>query len=388
MSEQETTTQQLTATETPEPGFAAAEPPLESSPTDQPQSLPTPESHQKKRNQTWAAALVALLLVIASSGITYFVMAQDEGVDAGEVSAPVAESPEVPSNDLVVPGEEPVADAAAVILPSVVQIQTGNGVGSGVIYDADGLILTAAHVVAGSETVIVRFEDGEEVEGNVLGGTSGADVAVIQVDRSGLPAADLALDQDPRVGQLAIAVGSPWGLQGTVTSGIISAVDQPVDGNAMLQTDAAINPGNSGGALVDREGSVIGINVSIFSMSGANDGVGFAVPIDVAADLADRVVNGESLGFAMLGVTGSDVESGQAGALISEVTTGSAADEAGVEAGDLVISIDGVPVQGIEDLAAQVRSHRPGTTVDVVLVRDGEQQTLTVTLDERPADLG
>jgi S1-C subfamily serine protease len=329
-----------------------------------------------------------LLLVIASSGITYFVMAQDEGVDAGEVSAPVAESPEVPSNDLVVPGEEPVADAAAVILPSVVQIQTGNGVGSGVIYDADGLILTAAHVVAGSETVIVRFEDGEEVEGNVLGGTSGADVAVIQVDRSGLPAADLALDQDPRVGQLAIAVGSPWGLQGTVTSGIISAVDQPVDGNAMLQTDAAINPGNSGGALVDREGSVIGINVSIFSMSGANDGVGFAVPIDVAADLADRVVNGESLGFAMLGVTGSDVESGQAGALISEVTTGSAADEAGVEAGDLVISIDGVPVQGIEDLAAQVRSHRPGTTVDVVLVRDGEQQTLTVTLDERPADLG
>jgi S1-C subfamily serine protease len=326
--------------------------------------------------------------VIASSGITYFVMAQDEGADAGEVSAPVAESPEDPSNDLVVPGEEPVADAAAVILPSVVQIQTGNGVGSGVIYDADGLILTAAHVVAGSETVIVRFEDGEEVEGNVLGGTSGADVAVIQVDRSGLPAADLALDQDPRVGQLAIAVGSPWGLQGTVTSGIISAVDQPVDGNAMLQTDAAINPGNSGGALVDREGSVIGINVSIFSMSGANDGVGFAVPIDVAADLADRVVNGESLGFAMLGVTGSDVESGQAGALISEVTTGSAADEAGVEAGDLVISIDGVPVQGIEDLAAQVRSHRPGTTVDVVLVRDGEQQTLTVTLDERPADLG
>jgi S1-C subfamily serine protease len=215
MSEQETTTQQLTATETPEPGFAAAEPPLESSPTDQPQSLPTPETHQKKRNQTWAAALVALLLVIASSGITYFVMAQDEGADAGEVSAPVAESPEDPSSDLVVPGEEPVADAAAVILPSVVQIQTGNGVGSGVIYDADGLILTAAHVVAGSETVIVRFEDGEEVEGNVLGGTSGADVAVIQVDRSGLPAADLALDQDPRVGQLAIAVGSPWGLQGT-----------------------------------------------------------------------------------------------------------------------------------------------------------------------------
>jgi S1-C subfamily serine protease len=270
----------------------------------------------------------------------------------------------------------------------VVQIQTQSGVGSGVIYDSNGLILTAAHVVAGSETVTVRFEDGEEIQGTVLGGTSGADVAVVQVDRSGLPAAELALDEDPRVGQLAIAVGSPWGLQGTVTSGIISAVDQPVDGNAMLQTDAAINPGNSGGALVDRDGRVLGINVSIFSMSGANDGVGFAVPIDVAADLADRVVNGESLGFAMLGVTGSDVDSGQAGALISEVTPNSAADEAGVEVNDLVISIDGVSVQGIEDLAAQVRSHRPGTTVDIVVVRDGEQHTLSVTLDERPADLG
>ena len=154
----------------------------------------------------------------------------------------------------IVAGEEPVADAAAIILPSVVQIQSGGGVGSGVIYDSNGLILTAAHVVEGSDTVTVRFEDGEEVSGTVLGGTSGADVAVVQVERTGLPAAELALDDATQVGQLAIAVGSPWGLQGTVTSGVISAVDQPVDGNALLQTDAAINPGNSGGALVDREG--------------------------------------------------------------------------------------------------------------------------------------
>ncbi len=271
-----------------------------------------PKSHR------WVAALAALLLVLASSGVTYFVMAQD-GSDEGETPAASAESSDDDAAPIVA-GEEPVADAAAVIVPSVVQIQSGGGVGSGVIYDSNGLILTAAHVVAGADTVTVRFEDGEEVSGTVLGGTSGADVAVVQVDRTGLPAAELALDEQARVGQMAIAVGSPWGLQGTVTSGIISAVDQPVDGNALLQTDAAINPGNSGGALVDREGRVLGINVSIFSMSGANDGVGFAVPIDVAADLADRVVNGESLGFALLGVTGSDVESGQAGALISDVS--------------------------------------------------------------------
>ena len=390
MSEQETTRPIPTLEAEAVQEHLASEPPIEKPavpeqpayPQTQAQPIPAPHISRK-----WAIALAAVLLVIASSGITYFVMAQDES-DGGEVPATATESNEDGATAPIVAGEEPVADAAAIILPSVVQIQSGGGVGSGVIYDSNGLILTAAHVVEGSDTVTVRFEDGEEVSGTVLGGTSGADVAVVQVERTGLPAAELALDDATQVGQLAIAVGSPWGLQGTVTSGVISAVDQPVDGNALLQTDAAINPGNSGGALVDREGRVLGINVSIFSMSGANDGVGFAVPIDVAADLADRVVNGESLGFAMLGVTGSDVESGQAGALIAEVSTDSAADEAGVEIGDLVISIDGVPVQGIEDLAAQVRSHRPGTTVDVVVVRDGGEVTLTVTLDERPADQG
>ncbi|HEY4606885.1 MAG TPA: trypsin-like peptidase domain-containing protein, partial [Acidimicrobiia bacterium] len=300
------------------------------------------------------------------------------------------------SGSAEVPGEEPVADAAAVILPSVVQIQTGagsgSGVGSGVIYDSDGLILTAAHVVAGSENVTVRFNDGEEVQGTVLGGTSGADVAVVQVDRTGLPAAELAVDDEPRVGQMAIAVGSPWGLQSTVTSGIISAVDQSIpsgaSARAVLQTDAAINPGNSGGPLVDREGRVIGINVSIFSLSGANDGVGFAVPIDIAADVAEQIVAGETIQSAFLGVVGEDVESGQAGASITEVSPGTAADEAGVEVGDLVISLDGVRIQGIADLAAQVQTHRPGATVELEVIRDGEQIVLQVTLGERPADVG
>jgi S1-C subfamily serine protease len=249
------------------------------------------------------------------------------------------------------------------------------------------LILTAAHVVSGSDTVTVRFNDGEEVEGTVLGGTSGADVAVVEVDRTGLVAADLALDDELRVGQMAVAVGSPWGLQGTVTAGIISAVDQSIpsgtSARSVIQTDAAINPGNSGGPLVDREGRVLGINVSIFSLSGANDGVGFAVPIDVAHDIAERVVSGESIETAFLGVMGDDAQSGQAGAVITEVTPDSAADEAGLEVGDLVVSLDGVPVQGIVDLAAQVQSHSPGSTVDVVVVRDGQEQTITVTLGER-----
>jgi serine protease Do len=198
----------------------------------------------------------------------------------------------------------------------------------------------------------------------------------------------LALDDEPNEGQMAIAVGSPWGLQGTVTAGIISAVDQAIpsgaSARAVLQTDAAINPGNSGGPLVDREGRVLGINVSIFSLSGANDGVGFAVPIDVAHDIAERVVAGEEIEGAFLGVSIGMVESGRAGAVITELTPGGAADQAGLEIDDLVVEIDGAPVQRPADLAAQVQTHQPGDTVGVVVIRDGEELTLTVTLGQRP----
>jgi serine protease Do len=177
-----------------------------------------------------------------------------------------------------------------------------------------------------------------------------------------------------------------------VTAGIVSAVDQAIpsggSARAVLQTDAAINPGNSGGPLVDRDGRVLGINVSIFSLSGANDGVGFAVPIDIAHDIAERVVAGEEIEGAFLGVNLGLVDSGRAGAVITDVTSGSAADEAGLEVDDLVIEIDGSSVQGPADLAAQVQTHQPGSTIDLVVVRDGDEMTLTVTLGERPDDLG
>ena len=384
-------TQEITS-ETVEPVAESA--PV--SPSATPPVIPPAAPAKSARRHIWPNLLSALLLVLVSSGITYLVVTDstpDNNVTAGtgantdEGTTPSGDNPAV-----VVPADEPIANAAAIILPSVVQIQTQSGVGSGVIYDSDGLILTAAHVVAGEETVTVRLNDGEELQGTVLGGTTGADVAVVQVDRTGLPAAKLALDSDAIVGQMAIAVGSPWGLQGTVTSGIISAVNQsiPSGGTArsVLQTDAAINPGNSGGPLVDRDGQVLGINVSIFSLSGANDGVGFAVPIAVASDIAEQVVAGDTIETAFLGVSVGNVESGQAGALIAEVTPGSAADKAGIKVNDLVISIDGVQVQGGSDLAAQVQTHRPGTTVDVVVVRDGEQQTFSVTLDQRPDNLG
>ena len=303
------------------------------------------------------------------------------GPDAVEVSAPS-----------YLTGDEPIADAAEVILPSVVYIETESGLGSGVIYGSDGTIVTAAHVVEGSDTVRIRFADGDQTTGTVLGTAPEVDIAVIQVDRDDLPAATFDPEK-PRVGQMAVAVGSPWGLESTVTAGIISAVDQTNCSadtcSAMVQTDAAINPGNSGGALVDRNGNVVGINVSIFSNSGANDGVGFAVPSAIAIAYADSIISGEPLETAFLGVRGADVETeGQAGTLITEVTSDSAADVAGIQVDDVVITFDDVAVLGWDDLIAQVRAHRPGETVDMTLIRDGEQMTVSVTLDVRTEDLG
>ncbi|CAN5313594.1 MAG: S1C family serine protease [Acidimicrobiia bacterium] len=188
--------------------------------------------------------------------------------------------------------DEPIADVAASLLPSVVQIERAGMVGSGFVY-AERRILTAAHVVAGAREVTVRTSDGREINGTVLGGDSVADVAVVAVDAD-LPVAPLSLDDPVRVGQLAIAIGSPLGFEQSVTSGIVSAVDRDLDipGGGrlenLIQTDAPINQGNSGGPLADREGRVIGVNVAIASFSGGSDGLGFAVAIEGAVAIADR----------------------------------------------------------------------------------------------------
>jgi serine protease Do len=218
----------------------------------------------------------------------------------------------------------------------------------------------------------------------VLGEDVATDVAVVRVDASGLPAAELALDQEVQVGQLAVAVGSPFGLDQTVTAGVVSAVNQTVvrgrTFQAMIQTDAAINPGNSGGALANRDGEVIGINVSIFSLSGGNQGVGFAVPIDVAYETARAIVAGEPIERAVLGITGTRAQTGPAGALVTGVSPGSGAEASGIQVGDVIVEVDGVAVRSIQDVAAQVRRHRPGDTVTIALLRAGERIEVDVVL--------
>ena len=333
------------------------------------------------------ALLVAGIMWIYPRGSEPAVVAVDETTTT--VTTPEAIDVVAPT---YAPGAEPIADAAETILPSVVRIDTDGGLGSGVIYDSDGLIMTAAHVVEGTDSVRIRFANGEQVSGTVIGRAPQVDIAIIEVDRTGLPAATFNTAK-PRVGQTAIAVGSPWGLESTVTAGIISAVDQTNCSRdtctSMVQTDAAINPGNSGGALVDREGRVVGINVSIFSESGANDGVGFAVPSDIAITYAEGIISGEPIETAFLGVQADNVNSdGQAGAAITVVVADSAAQSAGIVEGDVIVGFDGVPILGSSDLVAQVRSHQPGEVVDVIVLRDGAEQTVSVTLGINEEDIG
>lgn len=295
---------------------------------------------------------------------------------------------------VVDPGAEPIADVAQALLPSVVQIEVvtngvERGVGTGVIYDASGLIMTAQHVVQGLDEVRVRLSDGNKLVGTVVGEDANNDIAVISIDGGPYIAASLALDEKPRPGSLAIALGSPWGLDSTVTSGIVSAVDRTIPSSqgiarAMLQTDASINPGNSGGPLLDRSGRVIGINVSIYSSSGANDGVGFAVPIDRAFRVAEALVSGGEFVSGFLGVTLAETSDLSAGTVVADVTPDTAAEGAGIQIGDTVLSINGVLVAERADLIAQVRAFQPGDAIELVIDRDGTIRTLVIELGVRP----
>jgi S1-C subfamily serine protease len=284
--------------------------------------------------------------------------------------------------------DEPIVAVAEAVGPAVVLIETDEGLGSGVVYDESGLVMTNAHVVGSSDEVVVRLADGTSVDGEVLGADTSTDIAVVQIDEDAvIEVACLALGEEVRVGQTAVGIGSPFGLEQTVTQGIVSAVDRPFPNGeivvGMIQTDAPINSGNSGGALANRSGCVMGINTAIFSNTGDNSGIGFAIPIDVAHTQAQKIVDGESLETGFLGVTGDEPTNGEAGVLVVDVDGGSAADDAGIEVGDVIMSIDGEEVHDIGALAVNISAHSPGDEVEIELERDGDTMTLDVELGSR-----
>jgi putative serine protease PepD len=283
---------------------------------------------------------------------------------------------------------EPAEAVARVLAPAVVQIETQSGLGSGFVYDRSGLILTAGHVTDGASSVQVRLADGTRLTGRVLGQDDSTDVAVVKIDPpEGLAVATLATGVRTQVGQTAVAIGSPFGLDQTVTAGIVSAVGRSVEtpGGVIpaVQTDAPINSGNSGGALADRRGRVIGINDSIITGNATNSGnvgVGFAIPIDIAKAVADEIVAGKPTAGGFLGIEGADATGARAGAALTSVQAGSPAAKAGLTDADVVTAVDGRPVSSMIDLAAAIRTAQPGDRVVLTVVRSGVARTVSVTL--------
>ena len=297
--------------------------------------------------------------------------------------------------------EGAVGDVAESVLPSVVSIQTANGGGSGVVISSDGQILTNAHVVEASQggALEVLFNDGTSASAEVLGADAVSDIAVIQVEgRNDLEPATLGDSEQVGVGADVVAIGSPLGLSGTVTTGVVSALNRPVNTGATengggqtstvinaIQTDAAINPGNSGGPLVNMAGEVIGINTAIagISQDSGSVGLGFAIPINQARPIAEQLVESGSASYPAIEATITNSRGG--GAEIVEVTDGGAADEAGLTAGDVVVSVDGQTVTTPDQLIAEIRSRQPGeeVTFGVVSGGNGSPQDVPVTLGEQ-----
>jgi putative serine protease PepD len=274
----------------------------------------------------------------------------------------------------------------------VVSIRAGSGTGTGFVVEADGTLVTNAHVVGSSDTVQVRFADDETASARVAGVDRSSDLAVLKVDTSStgpLHELELADSDGVRTGQLAVAIGSPFGLPQTATSGIVSGTGRHIqapDGfqiDRVIQTDAPINPGNSGGPLLDARGRVIGVNSQIATGGGSGGGsvgIGFAVPSNTVTDVIPRLERGETIQRPFLGVSTAQ---GSGGAVVREVTSGGPAQAAGVRAGDVIVRVGGDRVSEPGDVAAAIQDMRPGQRVEVEVRRDGAVQSLGVELGDR-----
>ena len=315
-----------------------------------------------------------------------------------------------------VPGDEPVAQVASQIEPSVVQVnveaiqttpfgtQRGEGVGSGVIYREDGYIITNNHVVEGANEVNIAFADGTTARAKVVGHDPRTEIAVVRVNRDDLPAASFN-QEDPLIGQLAVAVGSPSGFESTVTSGVISGLNREVSPQLtggvdqdpslvdLIQTDAAISPGSSGGALANRDGEVVGINVAYLPPETGAESIGFAIPARTAITVADQLIETGEVLSPYLGVALADLNPATAeqfglevdsGAIVTEVGPGTPADEAGLRREDIIVGLDDTPIESSGDLLGALRDYQPGDTVQLKIVRGDDERTFDVTLDERP----
>lgn len=366
-------------------GYGGTEPP------------PTPE----RRTDPWAIGLGLLGGVLLGTGLTFailgFVGVFEEPTPPTVPPAPTLTAPNPTAPPPTFGEEITVASVAGRIIPSTVAVDVSSflqgGSGSGVVYGDTGHVITNDHVVGGSSEVFVVFADGARFPAEIVGTDPVTDIAVLLVEREDLAPAVIGSAEALEIGEPAVAVGNPLGLVGgpTVTTGIVSALDrrlQTPDGDlvGLVQTDAPIAPGSSGGALVDASGRLVGITTAIAVSDVGAEGLGFAVPIDIAVGVANDLIANGDVEHAFLGIVGDTAwaDQGEAqfpvGVLVDDISGGSAYEEAGGQINDVIVEVDGAAVTSIDGLLSRLRRYRAGNTVPIRILRGDADTTLDVTM--------
>jgi putative serine protease PepD len=347
-------------------------------------------------------SLLAVALSAAALGVALTAGGSDETVEAAPAADATAVDVAQPSD-----GDAGADDTAASVYRTaaagVVEISAGGAgafgdgggaLGTGFVVDDEGHVVTNEHVVSGAAGIVVTFADGSEASAELVGTDPSTDIALLKVDvpAAGLEPLELGSSAGVVVGQDVYAIGNPYGLERTLTAGIVSALDRQIQApngytiSGAIQTDAAINSGNSGGPLLDEGGRVVGVTAQIESQTGGNVGIGYAIPIDLVKGVVEELQSSGSVEHGYLGVTVEPAPDPGDGASIVEVHPGTPAEDAGLQPGDRVVAADGQPIDSPEELTGLIGSKQPGDEVELELVRDGEAQTITVTLGERPAE--
>jgi putative serine protease PepD len=358
-----------------------------------------PEAPQRSRSPLWAAlaggAVSAVLVsaILLGSGL---VGGNDKSSTSSSATVPTA-LPAAPSGAAASPpANGSVGAIYAAASKGVVSIQSSDGTGTGFVVDSDGTIVTNSHVVGSDKRVKLRFGDsGKPLDAEVLGSDPSVDIAVLHVDPATtgklFPLA-LADSDQVKVGDTAIAIGNPLGLDRTATSGIISGIGREIRApngfqiDKVIQTDAPINPGNSGGPLLDSRGRVVGVNSQIATAGAGNGniGIGFAVPANTVRSVVPQLKAGRGVQHAYLGVSTAPT-AGNTGAEVGNVNGGSPAQRAGAEIGDVVVEVDGARISQPDDIATAIADNKPGDQITMKVRRNGQERTLNVTLGNRPA---
>jgi putative serine protease PepD len=349
-----------------------------------------------RRNVIAAAATAAAVAVGAAGGVAVWEAVDDDGGSA--VTAQASASSPASSGDALSVAEIYRRASAAVVEVRASSSgdgspfgQPGEATGSGFVIDEEGRVITNQHVVDGADSVAVVTSEGKEYDADVVGTDASTDIALLDVeDDADLAVLELGSSESLSVGDMVVAIGSPFGLQGTVTAGIVSGLDREIqapDGFAIdgaIQTDAALNSGNSGGPLLDSQGRVVGVNSQIQSTTGGNVGIGYAVPIDTAKNVVAQLREDGTAEHAYLGVQLREPE-GQEGVPVAEVVDGGPADDAGLRPGDRILRVGGEEVDSVADVRRAIGAQSPGDELELSVLRDGETTSLTVELGERPA---